>query len=163
MPPLSCPTPQVAFNYPSLFNDSRNAESESPWTCSACTFQNHPLLLRCEECEAARIPSGTVSPSTYGVQASSQYQRSASSPTYYQQNGTTAYSPATPFSPALYPVQYAPSFPYSATTHNLHPELTLPVNDNNSINSSNNSQSVGDLPGAIRAVFKKGHRQTPSM
>ena len=33
-----------------------------PWTCNMCTFQNHPLLNKCEQCEMPLLPSssGTV-------------------------------------------------------------------------------------------------------
>ncbi|XP_063696280.1 TGF-beta-activated kinase 1 and MAP3K7-binding protein 2 [Culicoides brevitarsis] len=30
------------------------------WRCSVCTFQNHPLLNKCEQCEQPRNPLGTI-------------------------------------------------------------------------------------------------------
>lgn len=33
---------------------------EQPWQCSMCTFQNHPLLNKCECCENVRILPGSV-------------------------------------------------------------------------------------------------------
>lgn len=36
-----------------------NSENEGPkWNCHMCTFQNHPLLDRCEQCEMPRILHG---------------------------------------------------------------------------------------------------------
>lgn len=35
-------------------------DSEGPkWNCHMCTFQNHPLLDKCEQCEMPRILHGT--------------------------------------------------------------------------------------------------------
>lgn len=36
-----------------------------PWCCNMCTFQNHPLLNKCEQCEMPLLltTSGTVAPS----------------------------------------------------------------------------------------------------
>jgi hypothetical protein len=35
-------------------------DSDGPnWTCSECTFRNHPLLDKCEQCEMPRILLGT--------------------------------------------------------------------------------------------------------
>lgn len=32
-----------------------------PWTCNMCTFQNHPLLNKCEQCDMPHLTtSGTV-------------------------------------------------------------------------------------------------------
>lgn len=30
-------------------------EGELPWSCSACTFSNHPALRKCEMCEMPRV------------------------------------------------------------------------------------------------------------
>uniref|UniRef100_A0A336KM84 CSON012364 protein n=1 Tax=Culicoides sonorensis TaxID=179676 RepID=A0A336KM84_CULSO len=37
-----------------------SSNMESSWTCGICTFQNHPLLNKCEQCEQPRNPSGTI-------------------------------------------------------------------------------------------------------
>ncbi|XP_021936794.1 TGF-beta-activated kinase 1 and MAP3K7-binding protein 3-like isoform X2 [Zootermopsis nevadensis] len=56
-------TGQQGFIFPpsSHLPPSRPADSaEGPhWTCSQCTFQNHPLLDKCETCEMPRILIGT--------------------------------------------------------------------------------------------------------
>jgi len=31
------------------------------WVCPMCTFQNHPILPRCEQCDMARFDLGTTS------------------------------------------------------------------------------------------------------
>lgn len=31
------------------------------WVCPMCTFQNHPILPRCEQCDMACIDLGTTS------------------------------------------------------------------------------------------------------
>ncbi|CAG5128010.1 unnamed protein product [Candidula unifasciata] len=38
-------------------------EGELPWSCSACTFSNHPALRKCEMCEMPRVipPHATLS------------------------------------------------------------------------------------------------------
>lgn len=37
-------------------------EEDGPhWTCSVCTFRNHPALGKCEQCEMPRISLGTDS------------------------------------------------------------------------------------------------------
>lgn len=42
-------------------SNSQDADGPS-WTCSMCTFQNHPLLNQCEECNLPRIQTraGTI-------------------------------------------------------------------------------------------------------
>ncbi|XP_055856350.1 uncharacterized protein LOC129919488 [Episyrphus balteatus] len=37
-----------------------NCGGEQPWQCSMCTFQNHPLLNKCECCDNVRILPGSV-------------------------------------------------------------------------------------------------------
>lgn len=37
-----------------------NANDILSWICSVCTFQNHPLLNKCEQCEQPRNPLGTI-------------------------------------------------------------------------------------------------------
>lgn len=37
-----------------------NNDNIPSWICSVCTFQNHPLLNKCEQCEEPRNPSGTI-------------------------------------------------------------------------------------------------------
>lgn len=39
---------------------STSTTSESKWSCPMCTFQNHPLLDKCEQCEMARILHGKL-------------------------------------------------------------------------------------------------------
>lgn len=168
--PFSCPSPHT-FNYgPPSFADpsasSGGGDSETPWTCTACTFKNHPLLNKCEQCEVPRIPPGTQPSIALHQPGFESFQQATTNNCFYQNGG---HSPATPYSPTLYAaaVQYAPAFPYT------NPELMPPPqnvcvapntsNSNKSELQSVISTSVGDLPAAIRSVFKKGHRHTPSM
>lgn len=121
--PLSCPTPQITYNYGPATdnininlnnnnnnNNLNNVENEQQWTCGACTFQNHPLLNRCEQCE---VPRNNPSPGT--VQSSSFSSPFGTNNSVCYENGGSSYSstPTTPFSPALYPKNYAPTFPYT--------------------------------------------------
>lgn len=39
------------------------AHNDRAWCCTMCTFQNHPYLHNCEQCEMPLLTSGTVAPS----------------------------------------------------------------------------------------------------
>ncbi|KAF4518093.1 hypothetical protein B566_EDAN007794 [Ephemera danica] len=42
--------------------EEEEEEEDGPhWTCSVCTFRNHPALSKCEQCEMPRISLGTDS------------------------------------------------------------------------------------------------------
>ena len=45
-------------SYGATSNDSRDMK-EPQWSCSECTFLNHPALKECEECEMPRVMIGT--------------------------------------------------------------------------------------------------------
>ncbi|XP_055905410.1 uncharacterized protein LOC129940908 [Eupeodes corollae] len=46
---------------PKIIDDACDPScGEQPWQCSMCTFQNHPLLNKCECCENVRILPGSV-------------------------------------------------------------------------------------------------------
>ncbi|CAL4125578.1 unnamed protein product [Meganyctiphanes norvegica] len=75
------PPPQpTSFNYPPTQGVLNNDESERNWSCSKCTFINHPGLNKCEMCEFPRFNIGRASssdmmvvdvPSLAGPQAAS--------------------------------------------------------------------------------------------
>ena len=37
-----------------------DSEEGERWSCSACTFENHPALKKCEMCEMSRVVAGEV-------------------------------------------------------------------------------------------------------
>lgn len=42
-------------------NERLQQEGGHPWTCNMCTFQNHPLLNKCEQCDMPlQSTSGTT-------------------------------------------------------------------------------------------------------
>lgn len=47
------------------YDDGANTDGGRMWCCNMCTFQNHPLLNKCEQCEMPSLltTSGTVAPS----------------------------------------------------------------------------------------------------
>ena len=59
-PPPRPPPPVVHPVGPALPNDVRPVEDfeEENWSCSACTFLNHPALNKCECCEMPKLSTG---------------------------------------------------------------------------------------------------------
>lgn len=58
---LGFPTEHITVNHRqrSYIHPPPQPEIEGPkWNCHMCTFQNHPLLDRCEQCEMPRILHG---------------------------------------------------------------------------------------------------------
>ena len=55
MVPPTLNMPQPSNPHPAVLPPAQEDEGE-PWNCSACTFQNHPALEKCEVCEMPRIP-----------------------------------------------------------------------------------------------------------
>lgn len=65
--PLSVPSDPVAPHYSTGMNvdnspatsfnniNNNNNQEGPPWTCNLCTFQNHPLLNKCEQCDNLRM------------------------------------------------------------------------------------------------------------
>lgn len=47
-------------------DNDRDERSEPSWVCTMCTFDNHPLMNKCEECDMPRLlnPSGSSSAGT---------------------------------------------------------------------------------------------------
>lgn len=55
--------PEESSNfYRNIYTGQRPSSS---WQCHMCTFRNHPLLDKCEECEMPRILVGTSPPRTH--------------------------------------------------------------------------------------------------
>lgn len=48
--------------YSNIYTGQRPSSS---WQCHMCTFRNHPLLDKCEECDMPRIFVGTSPPRTH--------------------------------------------------------------------------------------------------
>lgn len=48
------PKPKGTFSGGGLSSKSSPEEDEAQWSCTACTFLNHPALDRCEQCEFPR-------------------------------------------------------------------------------------------------------------
>lgn len=46
---------------PNLVDD----DSERDWSCSMCTFLNHPLLNQCEQCDMPRVQGIRITSSSY--------------------------------------------------------------------------------------------------
>lgn len=46
---------QTANSLPNLVDD---VNEENEWSCSMCTFHNHPLLNQCEQCDMPRVHQG---------------------------------------------------------------------------------------------------------
>lgn len=54
-----------------LDESNESIDGGQPWTCNMCTFQNHPLLNKCEQCEMPLLAtSGTVNNSENTMQPS---------------------------------------------------------------------------------------------
>lgn len=156
-------------------NNNYNAEGP-PWTCNMCTFRNHPLLNKCEQCEMPRI-SGTIQiTSTQFTPPPLQkmnYQKSSSSSSLSSLN-SNHYATLTPDNVFL-----------SATGHTHNPTITS-VTYNGTNNNNNNNQPSNHNPNLTNdsgshliyampslpiispivpttSSFKKTHRHTPSM
>ncbi|XP_050421887.1 uncharacterized protein LOC126834159 isoform X2 [Adelges cooleyi] len=51
---------KLSFGKPS--NEFQDDLESQNWVCPMCTFQNHPILPRCEQCDMARFDIGTTRP-----------------------------------------------------------------------------------------------------
>lgn len=58
-PPLPSQPPVWRSEPTAIANDERDGPS---WVCTMCTFDNHPLMNKCEECDMPRLlnPSGSA-------------------------------------------------------------------------------------------------------
>lgn len=73
-PTIATPTSSIhssassssAIAYDDGTNNDDGVAGGRPWCCNMCTFQNHPLLNKCEQCEMPLLTtSGTVAPSPH--------------------------------------------------------------------------------------------------
>ncbi|XP_072747921.1 uncharacterized protein Tab2 isoform X2 [Anoplolepis gracilipes] len=60
-PPLPSQPPVWRSEQPTIM-ESDNERDEPSWVCTMCTFDNHPLMNKCEECDMPRLltPSGSA-------------------------------------------------------------------------------------------------------
>ncbi|XP_025412785.1 uncharacterized protein LOC112685189 isoform X2 [Sipha flava] len=49
------------ISFGKMHNDYQEHLESQNWVCPMCTFQNHPILPRCEQCDMARFDLGTTS------------------------------------------------------------------------------------------------------
>lgn len=104
-------------------DDNSNADGP-PWICSMCTFHNHPLLNKCEECDMPRISSGTVQVTASQFKPRLQHMQFLRS------------APPNPTNS----VQSAPAYEISPFQYNNN-ILNSPQNNGNNTSSSNSSNS----------------------
>jgi len=60
-PPLPSQPPAWRPQQSTTAADDREERSEPSWVCTMCTFDNHPLMNKCEECDMPRLlnPGGS--------------------------------------------------------------------------------------------------------
>lgn len=55
------PPQQVQPDGPIRHQNEQSEIDEPRWPCHICTFRNHPLMNKCEQCEMPRILLGNLS------------------------------------------------------------------------------------------------------
>lgn len=184
--PSSSPT--MGYN-PSDFhsvhscNDTNN--DNIPWICSVCTFQNHPLLNKCEQCEQPRNPSGTIQITAAHFEPRFEnvhYQQQAHTNNHDTTNARSFCMTNTPKPnndqqrvPQSAPVASCPFFDLfeiDKRTNSISEEADGDSLEHTYVNVS--SRSVGHIPGIFQGQlqtkteqdkkdFVKGHKYRPSM
>jgi hypothetical protein len=114
-------------------NNSNNNFSDGPsWICSVCTFQNHPLLDKCEQCEMPNInlttSVTTTSGGTTGISENNYYNNTRSPQVNNASNNIQI--TASDFVPRRLDNQYQMSSSCDS------------LSNNNNINNNNNNTSV---------------------
>lgn len=154
------------INSSNMMNNNMDCNNMQPWTCSACTFHNHPLLNKCEQCEQPRIPTGTIQISATHFQPQLEnvhYQQSvvASAATINANNNSIHNIP--------FQVNQEPFSPQLELTNSvqLMPNVNRDLNNQRTLNSSASMENILNSRGldnsGNKKGFKKGHRYTPSM
>lgn len=54
-PPLPSQPPVWRPEQSMIVNDDREERDGPSWVCTMCTFDNHPLMNKCEECDMPRL------------------------------------------------------------------------------------------------------------
>lgn len=118
-----------------------------PWICSMCTFQNYPLLNKCEGCDNVRIIPGTVQI----VPSSSALPVGSLLPRLPNPNNNNNTSPALAASGAAANTIVTPPMQPVVSTH--HTPLTSNnfVNNNSATSNHNHLHNLGYLPANVHS------------
>lgn len=54
-PPLPNRPPAWRTDQPTTSDNNQEERDGPSWVCSMCTFDNHPLMNKCEECDMPRL------------------------------------------------------------------------------------------------------------
>lgn len=172
--------------------NNNNYNEGPPWICNMCTFQNHPLLNKCEQCEMPQISSGTNNNSGNNNNNTASPNINPQPPQYYYQSNSPHSPHLQPYrienmrflnsAPPNTPNQFTPS-PSMITTPLYYPNgvggglignplsqssSTSSLFDGNGVGSNNSNSGGGSVNTPVMTVPLNGglyrtHRHTPSM
>lgn len=120
-PSIFSTTTTTGYNPDDFQNNNNNNENIQSWICGVCTFQNHPLLNKCEQCEQPRNPSGTIQITAANFEPRFENVQ-------YQQQAHTNHDTA------------------NARSFSMTNNLSFPINKNNQNNDKMVPQSAPVLP-----------------
>lgn len=102
--PSTLSTPPSSRHQPAPQSTNQRCQSNDPldtqsgWICNMCTFQNHPLLNKCEQCDMPLLSAGNSSATNGFVATTTDHRQAYQLPSHLRALPTAAYP--------LYPPNY---------------------------------------------------------